>query len=64
MQMLQLTNEQINALPPAERQAIQQLVSFGVFGFSERIMILIFTAEPIHGSREHDRIRFLSFRLM
>jgi len=27
MQMLQLTNEQINALPPNERQAIQQLRS-------------------------------------
>lgn len=27
MQMLSLTAEQINALPPNERQAIQQLVS-------------------------------------
>jgi Transcription termination and cleavage factor C-terminal len=27
MQMLQLTNEQVNALPPTERLAIQQLVS-------------------------------------
>lgn len=27
MQMLQLTDEQINALPPNERQAILQLVS-------------------------------------
>ena len=46
MQMLRLTN---NELLPAERQAIQQLVSFGVFGFSERIMIL---AIPIYGSME------------
>ena len=50
----ELTNEQIKALPSMELQAVQQLVSLGVFSFHERILVLILTAEPIHGSREHD----------
>lgn len=62
MQMLQLTDEQIYALTPAEQQAIQ-LLSVGVFSFSERLMILVLTAELSHGSREHDRVGFLSFQI-
>ena len=48
MQVLSLTQEQINALPDAERSAILQLVSI-VFCSFHQLLIKPFTAKSVHG---------------
>lgn len=48
MQVLSLTQEQINALPDAERSAILQLVSIVSCSFRQ-LLVKPFTAKSVHG---------------